>query len=503
MKSNRKIFFVFVMIFMMLSITTVIAGAELEDEQYSGLTEIGGYSYYYNADTHEKFTVEKDGFYTVDSKTYFFYASDSHIEKSGKVSKFVFANQSYLLNADGSLVKYSGAIATVGNNKYYVNVKNELMLGFQSINNDNYYFDPSTGAMVKGLKVIDGKTYYFDSVSGVTKKGFQTANNSTYYFDPSTGAAFKGLKVIGEDKYYFDSVSGKMNTGWHTIKDKKYYFGAKSGKMYKGLKKIGADKYYFSSNGVMKTGWRTINGKKYYFGTKSGKMYKGVKKIGDYRYCFKTSGVMKTGWVTYNNDKYYFQKKSGRAVTGWNKIGDNYYYFTSAGKMRTNRIVGSYYVLSDGRRATSEAVKRAVNVVKSVSKSGMSKEDKLNACFYWIINNCSYERNYTNPANLKSRWTETYATQLFKSHLGNCYRYASAMAYCAEVLGYKAKVAIGKISSSGGMTNHGWTEITIDSKTYIYDAVQQDYSKGNYRKRTYSNYPKKLQKEKSYSIVLS
>ncbi|MGN0468502.1 MAG: transglutaminase domain-containing protein, partial [Acutalibacteraceae bacterium] len=290
--------------------------------------------------------------------------------------------------------------------------------------------------------------------------GWQTISKKKYYFC-SDGYAVSGLKTISGKKYYFDTKTYEMKTGWQTISKKKYYF---------------------CSDGYAVSGLKTISGKKYYFDSKTYEM--------------------KTGWQTINNNKYYF-KKSGEAATGWYKIGDYYYYFGSSGVMRKNQIVGNYYVLNNGRRSTSAAVNGAVKVVNSVSKSSMSKEEKLKACYNWIIRNCSYERDYTNPANLKSGWTETYAKQLFSNHTGNCYRYASGMAYCAAVLGYKSKVAIGKISSSHGMTNHGWAEVTMNGKTYIYDPVQQDYYSGNYCKRTYDNYPKKLQKQKSYSIVLS
>ncbi|WP_251198317.1 CHAP domain-containing protein [Anaerotardibacter muris] len=64
-----------------------------------------------------------------------------------------------------------------------------------------YYFDPSTGLMQRGKKVIDGKTYSFNS-SGVMKTGWAQESSKWYYYD-SSGAmqkdAWVGDYYVGSD----------------------------------------------------------------------------------------------------------------------------------------------------------------------------------------------------------------------------------------------------------------------------------------------------------------
>ena len=107
-------------------------------------------------------------------------------------------------------------------NKYLIN--GEPVTGFQSIDGSNYFFD-ADGNCMSGI--IDGKyfgedgkqqyglvhltsqdgtiqTYFYD-VSGNKQTGWQTIDQNTYYFDPSTGASYIGLHQIGNDNYYFES----------------------------------------------------------------------------------------------------------------------------------------------------------------------------------------------------------------------------------------------------------------------------------------------------------
>ena len=107
-------------------------------------------------------------------------------------------------------------------NKYLIN--GEPVNGFQSLDGSNFFFD-ADGNRMSGI--IDGKffgedgkqqyglvhltsqdgtiqTYFYD-VSGNKQTGWQTIDQNTYYFDPSTGASYIGLHQIGNDNYYFES----------------------------------------------------------------------------------------------------------------------------------------------------------------------------------------------------------------------------------------------------------------------------------------------------------
>ena len=503
----------------------------------------GTYMNYYDLQTGEKYVPETTGVYVIEDKNYLFMEEGKIVVYNPDVPVVEVNEKKYYLNNDSTLS--SGIITIDSANYYFDDVTFEMKTGWVTIDGVKRYFGESDGIMVIGLTTIDGKTYYFDN-DGIMKTGWITIDGKKRYFGTSDGVMVTGLKKISSKTYYFDK-DGIMKNGWVTIDGKKRYFGTSNGVMVTGLKKISGKTYYFDKEGVMKTGWVTtdgarryfdtktgvmttgglkkISGKYYYFNsdgtvktgwyktkdgkryfnTKTGEMYVGLKAVGSKSYYFNSKGYIEAGWKTISGAKYYFLSDGTMVASQWKKISGKEYYFGSDGKMAKNKIVGSDYVLKDGTKAKSNAVKYAVKVVNTVSKSGMTKAEKLKACYKWIIDNCVYARDYTDPTKLKTNWTKSYAEELFSKKAGNCYKYASAMGYCAEVLGYEAKVAYGKIASNNKtMTAHGWTEVVIDGKTYILDTVQQDYSpKTNYYKVTYSTFPKKLQKSGTIAIELS
>ena len=479
-------------------------------EENSGFVSVDGKVYYFNPETHEKFVSEEEGVYPIGEKHYYFNA-DSSVFTAEKAGAYQINGVFYLFDSDNSVmhVGQEPGFVTLDGGTYYAEATGKLKTGLVPFNAKYYYFDPVTAKMQKGLKKVGKYYYFFDTASGIMKTGLvKDSKGAIRFFDLKTGKMRTGLVKYNNAYYYFDTTSGVMKNGF--VKDSKgvtRFFGLQSGKMLTGLIKYNNKYYYFDpSNGAMKTGFvKDSKGRTRCFNTKTGAMCTGLTKYGNYYYYFDTkTGYMKTGLITTGTDKRYFSTKNGRMLTGWLKLDGNYYYFsTSSGKMLKSTIVGKYYVLSNGKRATSKAVSYAVSVVNAVSTSSMTREQKLRACFNWIVRNCSYARDYTDPARLNYNWTKSYAEYLFANKKGNCYKYASAMGYCAAVLGYPSKVAYGKISSNHGMTNHGWTEVVMDGKTYIFDTVQADYSQYNYYKRTYSNYPKKLQKNGTRSIVLS
>lgn len=427
-----------------------------EEPAKSGFVNEDGELYYYLPESGERFIPACEGVYVFEGKAYLF-------TKEGKTVRY---------NPEEKFTSFSGQ-------KYCINIDNSLFAGLVTYNGATYCFYPDTYRLTKGWVTLEGKKRYFDS----------------------NGKMLKWLSTISGKTYYFDS-NGIMKTGFVTFKEGKRYFGS-DGVMRTGLTTVSKNTYYFDSKGIMKTGWIDFKKDKRYFSKKTGVMLKGKKKIAGKYYYFNSSGIMKTGWITIDGSKYYFSKKKSYMLKGWNKIGGEYYYFKSNGKMVKSAIVGNYYVLSNGKRAESSAVSYAVKAVKAATTDKMTQEQKLKACYNWIIKNFSYERDYQDPAKLKNNWTKSYAEYAFKKKKGNCYKYASAMGYCAEILGYEARVVYGKIASGSSRTNHGWTEIKINGKYYIFDTVQADYYKGNYYKRTYKNYPRTLYKSGTKSITLS
>ena len=100
----------------------------------------------------------------------------------------------------------------------------------------------------------------------------------------------------------------------------------------------------------------------------------------------------------------------------------------------TNKIVGSkakgyYYVDKTGRKVNTREIRQAVDFVMRNSKAGDSRAKRLKAC-YRALQTYPYF-GMTNRAP-KAKNLSSYARYMFSRHRGDCYYYASTMAYIAR-----------------------------------------------------------------------
>lgn len=132
--------------------------------------------------------------------------------------------------------------------------------------------------------------------------------------------------------------------------------------------------------------------------------------------------------------------------------------------------------------------KKVTAIINSVTTPEMTPDEKLMACANYVINHCSYKRSLGTPSG--TDWPAAYAEEMLRTGRGNCYRYASAIAYLAAGLGFEAQVCAGSVrSSKGGQTPHGWAEVRIGEEWYIFDGSMQDANKTGFFHITYENYP--------------
>lgn len=199
-----------------------------------------------------------------------------------------------------------------------------------------------------------------------------------------------------------------------------------------------------------------------------------------------------SGWQNIDGKEYYLNSK-GEKTVGWQKISGKYYYFNKKGVLLKNQIAGSkstgyWYVDKTGVRITTTEIKYAVKFVMKHSKAGQSKKSRLKSC-YKALCKYQYKRIYNDSPSSKK--IKSYARYMFKNKKGNCYRYASAFAYIARVLGYDSRVAVGKVSISGKtpVSPHGWCEIKIDGAWKMCDcSIQRGTGKSLFLK-TRKKYP--------------
>ena len=174
----------------------------------------------------------------------------------------------------------------------------------------------------------------------------------------------------------------------------------------------------------------------------------------------------------------------------------------------TNKIVGSkakgyYYVDKTGRKVNTREIRQAVDFVMRNSKAGDSRAKRLKAC-YRALQAYPYF-GMTNRAP-KAKNLFSYARYMFSRHRGDCYYYASTMAYIARVLGYDSRVAVGGVTARGPaapLSLHGWCEVKYGKSWRMLDcSMQRAHHDRNLCLVTRKKYPFRLRCDKVYILTV-
>lgn len=211
-----------------------------------------------------------------------------------------------------------------------------------------------------------------------------------------------------------------------------------------------------------------------------------------------------TGWKSANGRTWYFV--NGQQLRGWQKIGGYWYYFTYEG-MKTNCIAGNtsggwYYVNSQGIRVTDTQICLAVGFVRSCSSDNQSPMSRLRSCFKTM---CTYTYSWfpdsPGPAAFPS-----YAAHTFKAKIANCWRYGSAMAYVARVLGFDSRVSLGGVTAHGPnypLSAHGWCEVYTGGVWKMIDvSMQKHHTNVNLFLVPRGQYPFRLQVNSTHPMTV-
>lgn len=174
----------------------------------------------------------------------------------------------------------------------------------------------------------------------------------------------------------------------------------------------------------------------------------------------------------------------GMLADGWSERKGRACYYDADGELVKNKIVDGAYLDDTGCRCDDAVIKAAVEFATKHGGSG-SAEQKLANCFNYIIKTYGYKTIHGLPTAASLPDT---ALAMFRGTSGNCYSFASLLAYVGKVLGYPARIDSGKVLSSGVMAPHGWTELQMDGVWYLFDAVRQKYYHIDGFKRTHENF---------------
>ncbi|MDY3920318.1 MAG: transglutaminase domain-containing protein [Candidatus Limivivens sp.] len=218
---------------------------------------------------------------------------------------------------------------------------------------------------------------------------------------------------------------------------------------------------YYDASGKRVAGIVTINGKTYGFNQKGYLVKSGWVRINGYKYRTSKTGRIRTGFVTLADGKTRYFGKDGKRKSGWQKINGSYYYFDlDTGVMVTGKRVDRVLLGKDGkargvekRQQKMDNLVRASQIAESITTPKMSREQKLRACFRWVIQKPYYTRRVFQMAD--KEWPAAYASDILNGKGGNCFSDAAAFAYLARAVGFEKVYAC---TDSG----HAWTEIDGD-----------------------------------------
>lgn len=220
------------------------------------------------------------------------------------------------------------------------------------------------------------------------------------------------------------------------------------------------------------------------------------------------NGYIQLGMSEIDGKSYYLYLE-GKLARGWTQIEDSLYFFHYDGTLAVNTVVDGLYLGTDGKAVSengelipqeNELRETVDTILASIIMPGMTEEEKLAACYWYMADNHTYKRDPEIP---NGDWTSGYALEILTTGEGNCYRFAAAFAYLLEEMGFETKVITGQVGSSrGGMTPHSWTEVKIGSEWYVFDTELQYANKDkDYYWKTYETYPiRPVEKQQEWFI---
>ena len=231
-----------------------------------GWFEYNGNKYYAN----EKGEIQV-GFTEIEGKTYFL-SRDRTKYGAVKTGMLTIGDYNYYLNPDAAIgwFEYNG-------NKYYANEKGEIQVGFTEIEGKTYFLSGDRtkyGAVKTGMLTIGDYNYYLNPNLNI---GWFEYNGNKYYANEK-GQIQLGFQTINNNNYFFTRAKekyGAMRTGWVSIGMDYYYYQA-DGIGAKGIVNIDGREYKFNEQTSKLEGFVEKDGKLYYYNP-DGTQAKGIQ----------------------------------------------------------------------------------------------------------------------------------------------------------------------------------------------------------------------------------
>lgn len=161
---------------------------------------------------------------------------------------------------------------------------------------------------------------------------------------------------------------------------------------------------------------------------------------------------------------------------------DGRLYWVSGGEFVRDQSVGSLYFDGQGRYTTGDAeLDEALNdIVESKTSDGMGRDEKLRALYNYCRDSFTYLKRPLITKD-QTNWEPEYAAYFLKNGKGNCYNFSAAFCLLARELGLPAYTVVGGVLNGP----HGWVEIQLDGKVYMFDPQLEWRYRHQYKKPEY------------------
>lgn len=224
------------------------------------------------------------------------------------------------------------------------------------------------------------------------------------------------------------------------------------------------------------TGFKKIDGEFYFLDPEND----GVSKAGLVQdegkiYIVDGKGNRLTGWTEWDGKTYYLDEKTGEAKIGTmtltkDQTGDKnkIVCFGEDGAMLKDCEV-------DGVKYGPDGTKQTLTIDERLALDCMAVYDlvgkDLSKCFDWTYQSIVYKAfnpQWRTPPEGRTH-IQNFALYGLESQTGNCYTFAATFLTLARNMGYEGRLAKGTVLTVNGDEEHGWCELLINGKWYIFD----------------------------------
>ena len=238
---------------------------------------------------------------------------------------------------------------------YYVNDKGDKLIGAQTIDGVEVYFDKD-GVQAKGI-FANADHFYDKDTGAAVRDQIVEVDGKRYYVGPDGRKVYSGTHIVHGEEVNLIVGDGHQGFGEFTYyADSGDYIGFDGKKVTKAgfVKTKDNHWYYLDGKGGKLVSVQVIDGELYYFGLPTRKYYYGMQSRGELIYAHYSD------ITPYRTHIYYLNESTGAALKNqyhewegsWYYFGPNWYALT--GEQTIDNV--PVYFHSNGKQAKGELV---------------------------------------------------------------------------------------------------------------------------------------------------